>query len=210
MRLFVAVDPSAEVVEKVAAIRQVLMDTKADVRWVKVEDYHVTVKFLGEVDEGLVGQLAERMTKAAAEVAAFELEVEGLSKFPERVGGGPVRVIISRVVSPDQRITRLHRLIDSAVGGMGLPMDTRVLVPHLTLGRVNSNRGLNRLLRLLEKHDLDFFGMFPVEQVVLYQSVPTEGGTKYVAVCRAELGKSSGQNKSSRPSQVPINDEASK
>ena len=187
MRLFVAVDPSAEVVEKVAAIRQVLMDTKADVRWVKVEDYHVTVKFLGEVDEGLVGQLAERMTKAAAEVAAFELEVEGLSKFPERVGGGPVRVIISRVVSPDQRITRLHRLIDSAVGGMGLPMDTRVLVPHLTLGRVNSNRGLNRLLRLLEKHDLDFFGTFLVERVVLYQSVQADGGVKYAVVSRMEL-----------------------
>ncbi|MCL2640288.1 MAG: RNA 2',3'-cyclic phosphodiesterase [Phycisphaerales bacterium] len=186
MRLFIAVDPSAEVVEKIAATQRTLADTKADVRWVKADAYHVTVKFLGEVDEGLVGQLAERIMKAAAEVAAFELEVEGVSRFPER---GPARVIVSRVISRDQRIVLLHRLIDSAVGGMGLAMDTRALVPHLTLGRVNSNRGMNRLLRLLEKHDLDFFGIFPAEQVVLYQSVPTDSGTKYVAVCRAELGQ---------------------
>ncbi|MCL2648716.1 MAG: RNA 2',3'-cyclic phosphodiesterase [Phycisphaerales bacterium] len=186
MRLFIAVAPSAEVVEKLAAIQRTLVDTKADVRWVKTNDYHVTVKFLGEVEEQLLGQLAQRMTKAAAEVPAFELEVEGLSRFPER---GPARVIISRVISPDQRMTRLHRLIDSAVGGMGLPMDTRVLVPHLTLGRVNSNHGLNRLLRLLEKHDLDFFGSFPVERVVLYQSVQSKCGTKYMALCHAELGK---------------------
>jgi len=138
------------------------------------------------VDEGLLGQLAERIMKAAAEVKGFEVEVEGLSKFPER---GPARVIIARVMSRDQRMTRLHRLIDSAVGGMGLPMDTRVLVPHLTLGRVNSNRGVNRLLRLLEKHDLDFFGTFSVGRVVLYQSVRTESGTRYMAVCQAELGK---------------------
>jgi 2'-5' RNA ligase len=85
-------------------------------------------------------------------------------------------VIISRILSPDQRITKLHRLIDSGIGGMGLPMDTRVLVPHLTLGRVQSNHGLNRLLRLIEKHDLDFFGSFPVTQATLYQSVPSDNG----------------------------------
>ena len=141
------------------------------------------------VDSAYKAVTAERVAKVAAEVKAFELELEGLSKFPER---GPARVIISRVISWDQRMGRLHRLIDSAVGGMGLAMDTRVLVPHLTLGRVNSNRGMNRLLRLLEKHDLDFFGAFLVERVVVYQSVPAnqaEGGRKYVVVCRAELGK---------------------
>ena len=88
------------------------------------------------------------------------------------------------------RITKLHRLIDSGIGGMGLPMDTRVLVPHLTLGRVSSNRGLNRLLRLLEKHDLDFFGTFPVERVVLYQSLLGRGqggGSQYLVVGAAPL-----------------------
>ena len=87
-------------------------------------------------------------------------------------------------------MTRLHRLVDSAAGGMGLPMDTRVLVPHLTLGRVKSNHGINRLLRQLEKHDLDFFGSFVVERVGLFRSTlgaGPDGGPVYEAVVRAPL-----------------------
>jgi RNA 2',3'-cyclic 3'-phosphodiesterase len=142
------------------------------------------VKFLGEVEEELLGTLVDRITRAAAEAPAFEVEVEGVDRFPER---GPARVIISRVISPDQRMTKLHRLIDSAVGGMGLPMDSRVLVPHLTLGRVSSNHGLNRLLRLIEKHDLDFFGAFTVDTLTLYQSIPGDDGMRHVVLHRAGL-----------------------
>jgi 2'-5' RNA ligase len=182
MRLFVAIDVAAEIREKLRALREKMADTKADVRWVAPENMHITIKFLGEVDEGQAPEILERVVKAAAQVPAFPLEIEGVGRFPER---GPTRVIISRVVSPDQRVTKLHRLIDSAIGGMGLPMDTRVLVPHLTLGRVSSNHGLNKLLRLLEKHDLDFFGSYTVEKVVLYQSLLGEGengAVRYVTV----------------------------
>jgi RNA 2',3'-cyclic 3'-phosphodiesterase len=182
MRLFVAIDVAAEIREKLRVVREKLADTKADVRWVAPENMHITIKFLGEVEERLAPEILERVVRAAAQVPAFPLEIEGIGRFPER---GPVRVIISRVVSPDQRITKLHRLVDSAVGGMGLPMDTRVLVPHLTLGRVSSNHGLNKLLRQLEKHDLDFFGSFLVERVVLYQSLlgaGDNGTVRYVTV----------------------------
>jgi len=131
MRLFVAIEPNQEVGEKLREIQARLMDTRADVRWVAPENLHITIKFFGEVEEPRVVELLERIQKAAAQVPAFPLEIEGVNPFPEK---GPARVIISRVISPDQRITKLHRLIDSAAGGMGLPMDTRVLVPHLTLG----------------------------------------------------------------------------
>jgi 2'-5' RNA ligase len=187
MRLFAAINLPAELREKLAAAQKKLAETKADVRWVARENLHVTVKFFGEVDAARVGELAERVVKAAASVPAFPLEIEGINRLPER---GPARVIVSRIVSPDQRITRLHKRVDSAAGGIGLPMDTRVLVPHLTLGRVSSNHGLNRLLRLIEKHDLDFFGSFEVKELTLYQSVlgaGETGGSKYTVVVRCPL-----------------------
>jgi RNA 2',3'-cyclic 3'-phosphodiesterase len=191
MRLFVAIDVAPELRQKLAEVRCKLEETKADVRWVAAENFHITVKFIGEVEEARAGELLDRVTKAASQVPAFPLELEGVGRLPEK---GPVRVIMTRVLSVDQRITKLHRLVDSAVGGMGLPMDTRVLRPHLTLGRVSSNHGLNRLLRLLEKHDLDYFGSFEVENVVLYQShlgAGQNGSVKYVAVGRGSLGTAS-------------------
>jgi len=187
MRLFVAIDVAAELRDKLAAAQQKLAGTKSDVRWVAAENLHITIKFIGDVDDGRVGEVLERITKAAAQVPVFPLELEGIGRLPEK---GPVRVITTRVLSVDQRITKLHRLVDSAVGGMGLPLDTRVYVPHLTLGRVSSNHGLNRLLRLVEKHDLDFFGSFDVASVVLYQSLlgaGENGAVKYAPVGRAAL-----------------------
>jgi 2'-5' RNA ligase len=184
MRLFIAIDPAPEIREKLAAIQATLAHTKAAVRWVDPGDFHVTIKFLGETDENLLPQLKQRIANAAAQVPQFDLEVEGVDRFPPK---GPARVIISRILSPDQRLTKLHRLVDSAIGGMGLPMDTRVLVPHLTLGRVQSNHGLNRLLRLIEKHDLDFFGAFPATNAILYHSIPTEKGMQHVPLLSAPL-----------------------
>ncbi|MGN6367243.1 MAG: RNA 2',3'-cyclic phosphodiesterase [Phycisphaerae bacterium] len=184
MRLFMAIDIPVEIVEKIVPLQKVLVDTKADVTWVSPENFHITIKFLGELDEALIPEITARMNRAAAEVPSFPLEVEGLDKFPEK---GPTRVIISRILSPDHRLTKLHRLLDSGIGGMGLPMDTRVLVPHLTLGRVRSNHGLNRLVRLLEKHDLDFFGTFSVNEVTLYRSLLGDGPAKYEPLHRAPL-----------------------
>jgi RNA 2',3'-cyclic 3'-phosphodiesterase len=182
MRLFIAIDTPPEIRAKLRAVQEKLIATRADVRWVAPENLHITLKFLGDTDAARVSEILARVTAAAAQVPAFSLELEGVGRFPDR---GPVRVIMSRVLSPDQRITKLHRLIDSSLGGIGLPMDTRALVPHLTLGRVSSNRGLNKLLRLLEKHDLDFFGSFVVERVILYQSIlgaGEGGGARYVVV----------------------------
>ncbi len=182
MRLFVAIEIPRGVREKILAVQRTLADTGADVRWMPREQFHITVKFLKDVEENRAGEWLERVISAARQVRVFPLAIEGIGRMPEK---GPVRVIASRVISPDQRITHLHRLIDSAAGGMGLAMDTRVLVPHLTLGRVSSNRGLNRLLRMLEKHDLDFFGEFPVQRVVLFQSflgAGTGGGAKHGVV----------------------------
>lgn len=115
MRLFIAIELPLEIREKILAVRRKLADTGADVRWVPPEQLHITVKFLGEVDDARVGEILERIIAAARQVPAFPLEIEGACRMPEK---GPVRVIAARVVSPDQRLTRLHRLIDSGIGGM--------------------------------------------------------------------------------------------
>jgi 2'-5' RNA ligase len=184
MRLFIAINPPADVVANLAAVQHTLAHTKADISWTDPAAFHITLKFLADAPETLLPEIASRLTKAAAQVPAFPLEVEGVDKFPTK---GPARVIISRILSPDNRLTKLHRLIDSGLGGIGLPMDMRALTPHLTLGRVRTNHGLNRLLRLLDKHDLDFFGAFPAATVTLYQSTLTPAGAIHTPLHAATL-----------------------
>jgi 2'-5' RNA ligase len=187
MRLFVAIDIPPDIITQVESVKDRLIATRADVRWIAPTQYHITVKFVGDLEDARVPELLDRVERAAGQVPAFEVEVEGIDRLPEK---GPTRVIMSRILSPDNRMTKLHRLVDSAVGGMGLPLDTRVLVPHLTLGRVKTNHGVNRLLRLVEKHDLDFFGSFLVTNVCVYRSVlgaGENGASLYGCLRRAEL-----------------------
>ncbi len=184
MRLFIAIDPDEATRHSVGALQEKLADTRADVRWVDPRNYHITIKFLGEVDEKLVPEIMLRMDRAAAQVPAFPLEVEGITQLPER---GPARVIVSPVLSPDLRLTKLHRLIDSGIGGMGLAMDTHVLVPHLTLGRVRTNHGLNRLLRKMPKFEFEPLGSWDVQEAVLYRSIPGADGSVYERLHGAKL-----------------------
>lgn len=184
MRLFIALPVLEPIRSQLGEFQVRLAETRARVRWVEPAGYHLTVKFLGAVDEGLLPEIRARLTRAAEQVPVFPLEIDGVGHLPER---GPARVIVAHAHSPDQRLTRLHRLVDSAIGGMGLPLDTRELSPHITLGRVKANTGLNRLLRLLAKHEADYLGSFDVKEVVLYRSTPGAGGSVYEPLHTARL-----------------------
>jgi 2'-5' RNA ligase len=184
MRLFFAIPVAGAARDALAALQAKLIETRAQVSWVSPAKFHLTVKFLGETDESFVPELAARLDRAAGQVPQFPIDLDGLSHFPER---GPPRTIVAHAFSPDHRLTRLHRLIDSAVGGIGLPMDTRELTPHVTLGRVRSNHGVNRLIRLIDKHEADFLGTFTAEAVSLFLSTQTPEGTVHRALHTAAL-----------------------
>ena len=179
MRLFVAVGVGLDIAGQLSEWQQQLARIPAQVRWVPPEQYHLTVKFIGEIGEARLAEIRNRLDQAAAETPAFALSISGLSRLEVR---GQVRIIMAEVVSADQRLNRLHRRIDQEFAGLGIPLDTRPLRPHLTLGRVRSNHSLNKLLRRLEHFAagrIAPLGPWPVGEVSLMQSMPSAQGVVY-------------------------------
>ncbi len=179
MRLFVAVGVGLDIAGQLSEWQQQLARIPAQVRWVPPEQYHLTVKFIGEIGEARLAEIRNRLDQAAAETPAFALSISGLSRLEVR---GQVRIIMAEVVSADQRLNRLHRRIDQEFAGLGIPLDTRPLRPHLTLGRVRSNHSLNKLLRRLEHYAagrIAPLGPWPVGEVSLMQSMPSAQGVVY-------------------------------
>jgi hypothetical protein len=111
MRLFFAIPLAGPLRDALAALQAKLIETRAQVAWTDAAKFHLTIKFLGETDDSFVPELSARLTRAAAQVPAFPIDLDGLSAFPDR---GPPRVIVAHAFSPDHRLTRLHRLIDSS------------------------------------------------------------------------------------------------
>lgn len=160
-----------------------LARSQADVKWVEEENFHLTLKFLGEVDPGRLGEVAGALRSAVREVPAFRFQATGTGAFPSP---RRARVIWVGVGEGTSQLRHLAARVDAELARLGFPPEERPFTPHLTLGRVRSPRGLDELARLLEG------ARFPalevtVDGIVLFQSVLGRAGPLYTALNRFPL-----------------------
>jgi len=126
LRIFAGIALPENVREQLAGLRAGLQDA----RWVEPRDYHMTLKFIGEVDEGM----AEDMNAALSAVRAAppNVAIEGVGCFESR---NKVRAVWAGV-APDDPLSALRGRIETAVAQAGGPAETRKFKPHVTLARL--------------------------------------------------------------------------
>lgn len=129
MRLFVAIDPSDEAVQSLAAI----VPVNAQLRYVPRVQWHVTLAFYGEVAETLLDELAERLSRAAARTPLLHLSVNGGGTFPTRVDRA--RVLWCGLSGDTSALSRLAERAVAAGRRCGIAIDDREFRPHITLAR---------------------------------------------------------------------------
>ena len=110
-------------------------------RWVRPENLHVTLKFLGEVAEDGIDVMIASFSQVATP-GVFALHVGGLELFPRK---GPVRVITAGLDGDLDRLALLHCGIESACHELGIQADGRPFRPHVTMGRVRPGVNVNRI-----------------------------------------------------------------
>lgn len=184
MRLFVAVNLPSEVRGRLAAVQDRLRRAQADVSWVKAENLHLTLKFLGETEE----KRLERIRPALAEVAhagtPFSVELAGTGSF----GGRVPRVVWVGVQEGAEPLTELARQVETSLARVGFPKEKRGFSAHLTLGRVRSPRNAEALLAAIAETQAEKFGAVEVRQFELMQSQLHPTGSTYTIVDKFPLG----------------------
>lgn len=150
---------------------------KVDVRasWVAPENMHLTAVFLGNIETPLVAELCDAVGRALTDCAAPACAIRGLGFF----GGRTPRVLWAGVGDDPAPLEAVQARIASAVRSIGVAIEDRPYVPHVTLGRVRSSRGAAELLPVLNAHDATMFGEQAIDAVNLYQSHLQPGGVKY-------------------------------
>ncbi|MDI6893228.1 MAG: RNA 2',3'-cyclic phosphodiesterase [Bacillota bacterium] len=184
MRLFVAVELPPSLRRALGELVRHLAESRADVKWVEEENFHLTLKFLGEVDPARLAELAEALARAAGEMKPFTFEAAGTGAFPSP---GRARVVWVGVGRGAGELGRLAAAVDSQLADLGFAPESRPFSPHLTVGRVRSPRGATDLARALEQ------ASFParevaVEEIVLFQSALGRSGPVYTPLGRHRLG----------------------
>jgi 2'-5' RNA ligase len=104
------------------------------VRWVRADHLHITLRFLGDVEEQQATSLMEGL-ESLAEVAPFRFNLAGVGAFPDRKRP---RVIWTGIALGKQQVVALAEKVEGIVESCGFPSEPKRFSPHVTLGRINS------------------------------------------------------------------------
>ncbi|HJU53348.1 MAG TPA: RNA 2',3'-cyclic phosphodiesterase [Pyrinomonadaceae bacterium] len=186
VRVFCAVELPTEARERAAEHAARLRERFSEVRasWPRAENLHLTLKFLGEIEEGRVEALSKAAERAARLSRPFKLSIEGAGAFPRR---GVPRVLWLGVTDSSSGLARLQNHLEDECEREGFEREERSFHPHLTLARLRAQQGARALA---QSHQETGFGSieFPVTELVVMRSELGPGGSRYTTLSRHELG----------------------
>jgi 2'-5' RNA ligase len=147
LRAFVAFEAPADVRGAMEQLRDRLKESGADVRWEPKEKFHATIKFLGNVDEKLLPSVMSEIERVTNDFSSFDVTYGDLGCFPSVKRP---RVIWIGCMNTDGQLSSLKNSLDDRLRKLGFEKEERDFHPHITLGRVKSNRGLDHLTPVLQ------------------------------------------------------------
>jgi 2'-5' RNA ligase len=174
-RLFVAIRPPHQ-------IRAMLLATMGGIsgaRWQRDDQLHLTLRFIGEVDRHLAGDILAAL--GGIHHPRFELALNGIGTFDRR--GQPDTVWAG--VAPHAPLKALHKKVDQAIARVGVAPDERAYLPHITLARLKRDSGT--VGNLLEQSGGVASAPFTVDHFALFESNLTPDGAVYTIVERYPL-----------------------
>jgi 2'-5' RNA ligase len=186
IRAFLAIELPDSLRPGLAQVQEELKRSRADVRWVPVNNIHLTLKFFGNVPDDEIEALAQAARQAAAEAAPLQLQATSAGAFPSPQAPRVVWLGLGGDVVP---LTQLFYRLEKAFATLGYLPEGRAFNPHLTIGRVKSPANRDKLARLLEKMPPVDWPPFTVKELILFQSVLSPQGSKYTPLQVIPLGK---------------------
>ena len=187
IRAFIAVDVPPEVKNHLSSVSAALGSLDLDARLAPVPSIHLTLRFLGNVEENRVPRIGDAIRRCARRVPPFPLEIRNLGAFPSRKRPR----ILWAGVAGEGGLERLHRLLELELQKLGFDREKKKFRPHLTLLRLKSSRNLKRLSSYLETEGqgtgpVSFF----VRRIHLYESRLSNRGARHEKLVTAELAGS--------------------
>ncbi len=177
--------PSAEELRgKIERIRETLVLSGADVKWVERENLHFTLKFLGDVPESGIPEISGALYRVSSMSRPFMISLRGVGFFPP---SGKMRVVWLGI-EDGREMASLQERIEEAMADLGFPGEKGGFRAHLTLGRVRSSRGMGALREAAGKLREAEAGEMPVDSFSLMRSRLTPGGPQYSLVGEFRLG----------------------
>lgn len=184
MRMFIALQPPSLLRATIWQGFDPVRGLAPRARWVSVDNIHLTLKFLGNVDVGALPSLGADLGRVAVTHRQFDVLVAGAGRFP---ASGRARVIWAGTVAGQDQTIALARAIDQAVAPLGFEPERRPMQTHLTVARVGPDGLSSEAQAALAGLDGVRWGGFAAAEMLLMESVLRPAGPIYRVVERYPL-----------------------
>jgi len=189
-RLFIAV-PAADEVR--AAVGKLMEEVAGgpisergpgQPRWVRVDDLHLTLRFLGATPDERQAEIASALATAAAGVAPFRIVLSGGGAFPN---ASAPRVLWIGIAEGTDHLAGLVGRLNGGLAPLGWPAETRPFTPHLTLARTDGVAGADDRAHVLTEAARDLQLTWQADRIVLYKTLVGRGPVHYQSLAEARL-----------------------
>ena len=180
IRAFIAIKIPEEIQEKLGDIQKKLQQSEAHVSWVNAKNIHLTLKFLGNIEEARIADIISRLQESAKSVAPFQLQVGYAGAFPNI--RSPRVVWVGVTDDENGSLKTLQTNLESRLAKLGFRKEKGRFQPHLTLGRVRSQKNRSNLFRAIESMLNIWVGEISVDAVCLIGSELKPTGAEYTDI----------------------------
>jgi 2'-5' RNA ligase len=185
MRAFIAIKIPAEIREKIRDVQEKLKQSEAHVTWVHPENIHLTLQFLGNIDEEQVPQIVSQLQESVKIVSPFQLQVGYAGAFPNLRYPRVVWIGISDDAAGS--LKTFQEDLSLRLAEIGFEPEEGRFKPHLTLGRVKSRKNKSNLLRAIESIVNIWLGEIAVKAIYLIRSELKPTGAEYTDIAEVKI-----------------------
>ncbi|MEM8679118.1 MAG: RNA 2',3'-cyclic phosphodiesterase [Planctomycetota bacterium] len=186
IRAFLAVELVEGLRERALALVQELAAADADVHWVTPENLHITVKFLGDIDDVESWRVSQALEPIVKRSRRFDLTLGGVGAFPDLERA---RALWVGVTAGEAPFVELAERIETKMRELAYPGERRRFHPHLTIGRVKGPKGKSSLQQKMQQLARAELGSMKVEAVSLFSSQLRKKGPLYARMATLRLGR---------------------
>ena len=184
MRLFIAIELPSEIKQGIAKVQEQLRETGANAGWTRPEGIHLTLKFLGEVEESRIDGIRKALIAAVGSNNKLSLSIAGAGAFPNEKNP---RVLWIGVTGDVEKLGSLQAAVENAMTGLGFEREGRRFSPHLTLARIKFLKPRDNWQQKIESIRNVKLGGFEAGHISMMKSELKREGAVYTEVGRVEL-----------------------
>ncbi len=179
IRCFIAIPLDEAMQTALGRAIEKLRPAQAKVTWVKPSMTHLTLKFLGDVEDRRIPAITQALDEVAAGVEPFAFTLTGLGSFPP---GGRPSVIWAGLAESCPPLSHLHGRMEACLVEQDFPKDKRQFTPHVTIGRVRGAKQIQALTDAIVRQADAGFGTQPVDCVRLMMSTLGKHGAEHTVM----------------------------